>query len=448
MADSNETSPKRKPNTPDKPYADFPLFAHQTGRWAKKILGKIRFYGRWGRSAGGKVVPVENVKSSAAAALKEFQRCWPYHSQGREAPAIDAGEYVTLADLVNSFLSNKKNRLQSGELSAHSFSEYYRTCDKLIESLGRDRRVDDLRPDDFESLRKSMGAGCNLVTLKSKINRARVVFKFAYDSRLIDRPVEFGQSFDRPSTMKLRAAKNASGPNLFSRDELLMILAALEGKPVAVPDEADPVKWPASAVMRAMVLLGLNAGFGNTDCANLPQTAVKLESGWIEFPRPKTAIRRRIPLWTETTAAITQAVLQRPEAADPEDSNLCFLTERGTRFVRVQTSKTDEDRHVTINSLSRRFEQLLSALKIGQRKGAGFYTLRHIFETIAGGSKDQVAVNAIMGHVDSSMADAYREKIDDDRLRAVVDHVRAWLWPETVKKPKPKASKKPAIKNE
>lgn len=387
------------------------------------------------------MVPVENVDNSAAEALKEFQRCWPYHSQGREAPAIDAGECVTLADLANRFLTNKKNRLESGELSAHSFSEYYRTCDKLIESLGRDRRIDDLRPDDFESLRKSMGAGCNLVTLKSKINRARVVFKFAYDSRLIDRPVEFGQSFDRPSTMKLRAAKNQAGPNLFSHDELLMVLAALEGKPVAVPDDPVPVKWPASAVMRAMVLLGLNAGFGNTDCADLPQSAVNLESGWLEFPRPKTAVQRRIPLWPETTAAIAQAVLQRPDAADAEDSNLCFLTERGTRFVRVQASKTTEARHVTINSLSRRFEQLLSALKIGQRKGAGFYTLRHVFETVAGGSKDQVAVNAIMGHVDSSMADAYREKIEDDRLRAVVDHVRTWLWLDNVNPSKPKAPK-------
>jgi hypothetical protein len=33
-----------------------------------------------------------------------------------------------------------------------------------------------------------------------------------------------------------------------------------------------------------------------------------------------------------------------------------------------------------------------------------------------------------MGHVDESMAGAYRERIDDARLRAVVEHVHTWLF--------------------
>ena len=37
-------------------------------------------------------------------------------------------------------------------------------------------------------------------------------------------------------------------------------------------------------------------------------------------------------------------------------------------------------------------------------------------------------VNAIMGHVDDSMAANYRHDIDEDRLRAVVDHVHVWLF--------------------
>jgi hypothetical protein len=34
-----------------------------------------------------------------------------------------------------------------------------------------------------------------------------------------------------------------------------------------------------------------------------------------------------------------------------------------------------------------------------------------------------------MGHEDPSMAEAYRERIDDHRLEAVVKVVRAWLFP-------------------
>ena len=41
------------------------------------------------------------------------------------------------------------------------------------------------------------------------------------------------------------------------------------------------------------------------------------------------------------------------------------------------------------------------------------------------------------------MSAVYRERIDDDRLKAVADHVRGWLWPETVKL---KATKKTAAK--
>ena len=123
------------------------------------------------------------------------------------------------------------------------------------------------------------------------------------------------------------------------------------------------------------------------------------------------------------------AIEKRPKARDRIDAGLCFLTRRhGRRWVRVQGSKKDKSLTNALDALSQRFKKLMTELDINGHRG--FYALRHTFETIAGESKDQVAVNSIMGHVDATMAGVYRERISDERLRAVVNTVREWLWPE------------------
>jgi integrase len=312
--------------------------------------------------------------------------------------------------LRNAFIVHKENRMKGSELSPHSYAEYFRTCERLIAHFGPDRRVDDLRPDDFEGFRKWLADGCNVVTLGSKINRFRVVLKYAFDNHLIDRPVAYGKAFDRPAAKSIRKARNEAGERMFEANELRRIIDA------------------STQPLTAMILLGVNCGFGNTDVASLPESALDLDGGWVTFPRPKTQVQRRCPLWPETVASIREALAIRPRPKNPAPAELCFLTNRRTPFVRVQMSKANKERHVTINSLGRWFELLLQRLDINGRRGLGFYTLRHVFETSAGGSRDQVAVNAIMGHVDSSMAGAYRERIEDERLRDVANHVRRWLW--------------------
>jgi integrase len=173
-----------------------------------------------------------------------------------------------------------------------------------------------------------------------------------------------------------------------------------------------------------MILLGVNAGFGNGDCGRLPKAAVDLKSGWINFPRPKTAVERHVPLWPETVEAIKQALAVRPEAKDAANENLVFVTKYGQPWAK-ETSDSP---------VSKEMRKLLDALKL-YRDGLGFYALRHTFETIAGEGADQVAVNAIMGHADSSMSAAYRERISDRRLEAASDVVRKWLFRRESKTP-------------
>jgi integrase len=186
-----------------------------------------------------------------------------------------------------------------------------------------------------------------------------------------------------------------------------------------------------------MVMLGLNAGFGNSDVANLPRRSLDLASAWLRFPRPKTGIQRRVPLWPETVDALRQASALRPQATDPANDRLVFLTRTGKPWVRVQPRRRGDEfgAIVALDALSQAFRKLLKSLDINGRRGLGFYTLRHVFETIAGDAKDQVAVDAIMGHVDPSMGALYRERISDERLRAVTEHVRTWLFQNATETP-------------
>jgi integrase len=74
------------------------------------------------------------------------------------------------------------------------------------------------------------------------------------------------------------------------------------------------------------------------------------------------------------------------------------------RFGKV-TVKTKRD-----DAIARQTAKLLRELRL-KRHGVSFCALRHTFETRAGESKDQVAVDHIMGHIDSTMAGPIWRKV-------------------------------------
>lgn len=407
-----------------KPYKTFPLTVHKgAGQWCKKLKRpedqKTRtfYFG-----------PLGDWK----AALKRYEREWPYRVEGRTPPVetSDDDGACTLRTLCNTFLQSKRSKITAGELTDRSYRDYYRTCERLIRHFGTTRRVDDLLPAEFESLRSKLAEKLSAVSLLNEINRCRVLLKYASDQRLIATPVHFGQSFDRPSRKVLRKVRNDAGAKVFTRDELLTILSALDGEPVSVEGVATPVKLRPNPTLRAMVLLGLNGGLGNSDCANLRESHLDLAGGWLDYPRPKTEVPRRIPLWPESVAALKAALTSRQTPRDPDDAGIVFLTRTRRRFVRMKA--TDKPEQVLpLDMVSKAFGKLLKSLHINGRRNLGFYTLRRQFEIVGGESKDQVSVDFLMGHTDDSMAGVYRQnQISDERLRAVTDHVREWLWPK------------------
>jgi integrase len=375
-----------KTGKPSKPFPDFPLFAHASGQWAKKIRGKMHYFGKW---------------DDPDAALNSYLEQKDDLHAGRKPQ--ERAEGVTVKELCNAFLNAKQALVDSGELLGRTWTDYKFACDLVVARFGKSRLVEDLGPDDFAALRQHMAKRLAVTSVRSVIQRIRCLFKFAADNRLIAAPVCYGQGFKRPSPKVLRLEKARQGKKLFTAEEIHRLLAA------------------ASVPVKAQLLLGINCGFGNTDCGTLPQSAIDWDNAIIDYPRPKTGIPRRCPLWPETIAALREALALRPNPKRPEHAGLVFITQRGLSWAK-ETSDTP---------LAKEVAKLLRALGINGRKGLGFYTLRHTFRTIADEAKDQPAADYIMGHEVAHMSSVYRETISDERLRAVADHVRKWLFPPT-----------------
>jgi integrase len=324
---------------------------------------------------------------------------------------------LLVKELCDRFLQAKKRKVEAGELTTTLFTDYKIIAELIVSQFGGNRLVDDLAADDFALLRAAMVERWGPVRLGNSITRTKSVFKFGYETGLMERPVRYGPEFVKPDKSVLRRHKAKQPAKMFEPAELRMLI---DGKPV-VGDSGPELVRPDPA-LRAMILLGVNCGFGNTDCAGMKFTGLDLAGGWLDYPRPKTGIARRCHLWPETVAALKVVIAARSKPADYPECGLIFLTQRGTAFV-VQTEKGNKKDVVGV-----RFTRFVKALGI-HRERVGFYTLRHVFETVAGGSKDQVAVDMVMGHADPSMAGQYRERVEDERLKAVSEHVRQWVWP-------------------
>lgn len=162
-------------NRPKSTYKDFLLWAHVLGYCAKRIKGKIHYFGRWGRIVGGKMTPLP-YEFAWQEALKIYKKKVDYIQAGPTLPAQPV-EKLTLAQLCNQFLTAKQNALNSSELSQRMFDEYQQTTDRLIAVFGPLRTVPSLRPADFDSLRVELAAQYGPVRLGNEVQKVRTLFK-------------------------------------------------------------------------------------------------------------------------------------------------------------------------------------------------------------------------------------------------------------------------------
>ena len=360
---------------PRKPYPEFPLFPHNNGQWARKIKGKLKCFGPW---------------ADPIAALKRHNQEYPYLKGGLDVPE-DVTPGVTLKEVCDAFLLYKEAEQQAGQISERWVQDLHVSALILAKTLGRERAVESLGPNDFHKLRIAIVGKHSPTIAKNHISRIRSIFDFALKNRTIGSPANYGTMFKPPSRKQIRKHRNSQPRQLWEASQVRQLLA-----------EATPT-------MRAMIYLGINVGVDCSDLCNLPLGAINFKTGWLDYPRAKTGIERRVKLWPETVAALRDYLAIRP--TPPKHL-------AGLFFVTVHLNKW------TASSIVHEFAKLRDKCKL---EAGTFIWFRKTVQTIGELEGDSIAVKAVMGHIDDSISSHYRQGVDPKRIVKVTEIIRTWL---------------------
>jgi len=348
----------------------FPLTLHKTGQYCKKIRGKIYYFG--------------SDKKQALERYLEQAHC--LHA-GDPVSIGSRADHLSIKTICNLYLDHQVSRTEIGEVSPRQVSEKTRLLKAFAKFVGPSQPVSAISILDLQNYRtKLIRKGLSACTINNHLAAVKTMYNWAFDNEIIDHLPRLR------AVKKLRLRKKERSTFTASQIETLL-------------ENARPQ-------MRAMIWLGLNCGFGCTDCAELKWKSLDLENGRVAFPRSKTGIDRNLPLWPETIQALKEL---------PISGELVFYTSRGNPWVTHNRVIGEDGRvkYTKIDSVSQAFSDLMKKASIKMEKGVGFYTLRRTAATLTARSGDPFAVQQLLGHADLKMATTYVQDVSEQTDRAI-----------------------------
>lgn len=349
------TKPQHKRDTrSDK----FPLTLHPTGQYCKKIRGRLYYFGNDRRKA-----------------LARYLEQATYLHAGRPQPTPCPEADITVATLANLYLEHQECRVTAGEIRLRQLHDQIVLLRDFVSHIGRNQLVSEISTMDLQNYRNTLiKAGRARKTINNRIGAVKAMYHWAFDNGVIK-----------------------AGPNLTAVKKIPL---PKQERPIFAPDQIRALITAARPKLKAMILLGLNCGFGCTDCAELRWTDLDLGAGRVSLPRGKTGIKRNLALWPETIQAL-QGIARSGE--------LVFYTRNGEPWVKsaVVRGKDGTEKYKERNTVTEEFSRLMAKTGTKVRKGVGFYTLRRTAATFAAQSKDPFAIQRLLGHADLRMASTY-----------------------------------------
>jgi len=310
---------------------------------------------------------------------------------------------TTLLELSEMFLAHLWERHKTGiprKLSRRTYDDYLDTLDRFVSCVGPKQAAIAADPSWFTRFARTINRRAassrrrDIIYLTSFFNWAG---PGRHAQNFYKVPVNFGPDLVKPDEALLRQ-EMADSSTLYTPRQFFDALMRVRTCPL----------------LYAVGLMGLNCAYLGSDLSAIPESAIDFDTGVVEFPRPKTNIKRKTVLMPETIHAIRQYIAYRGDRQEGV-ANL-FVREDGDPFnVRRETDPAYTQNHGNAIGVYWR-----------QATGLPIKGLRTTFATIADGHADQRAVDLVMGHANQSVrAKHYVKHFEPARLASVVEAV--WL---------------------
>ena len=355
----------------------FPLTFHPTGQYCKKIKGKMYYFG-----------------SDKKQALERYLGQATYLHGGQNNLQKPTDDNMTLRQLCDMYLKYQYSKLQANDLTARHHNDQIESLNKLMAFLGQARKIKSISTLDLQNYkRRIQKSHVSVCRLNLHISIMKALFHWARKNDVL-----------------------ANIPNIdaVSRGKIVH-----QEKFTFDPEQINKLLFAADVKMRPIIWLGLNCGFGCTDCSELKWADLDLVNGRAKLPRRKTGILRDLPLWPETVESLEKI---------SRTGKLVFYTSRGNPYIQtlLKSDGNGNGKYTTINTITTKFSRLMKKSGLDVPKGMGFYSLRRTAATFAARSGDPFAVQRLLGHADLQMATRYVQDVSAQTDR-VIENSRKYM---------------------
>jgi integrase len=356
----------------------FPLTLHPTGQYCKKIRGKIRYFGTDKKKALEKYLAQATYLHGAQSLVQKI-------SNGK----------MTLKQLCDLYLRYQNSRVLVGDITAKHYNDLTYSLSRFMVFLGHGCRIENISTLDLQNYKRKLQSSYPSIDRQNlHIGLMKAMFHWARKNDVL----ESIPNIDAISKDRVVHKEKYT----FNKKQIRKLLSTADVK------------------MKAMIWLGLNCGFGCTDCSRLKWEDLDFKNNRVKLDRNKTKIGRNLPLWPETIKALKEI---------PKSGSFVFITSKGHPWIRTTATTNDngEPKYIYDNRITTKFSRLMKKVGIQAPKGTGFYTLRRTAATIAARSGDPFAVQRLLGHVDLTMATRYVQDVSEQTDR-VIENSRKYVF--------------------